>query len=123
MNECHMALTITHIREKSKGQTESVVWPKSNYLASVRPGLFFIYIIYLFLFFFNFYFYTILKVTFYLQLLQNIDYIPCVVQYILEPILYPIVCISPSLFPLVTTSLFSISVSLFLFCYVNSFIF
>ena len=32
-----------------------------------------------------------LKVIFHLQLLQNISYIPCVVQYILEPILYPIV--------------------------------
>ena len=28
-------------------------------------------------------FYTILKVTFHLQLLQSIGYIPCVVQYIL----------------------------------------
>ena len=39
-------------------------------------------------------FYTILKVAFHLQLLQNIGYIPHVVQYILEPILHPIVCTS-----------------------------
>ena len=32
-----------------------------------------------------------LKVTFHLQLLQNIGSIPCVVQYIPEPILHPIV--------------------------------
>ena len=36
-----------------------------------------------------------LKVTFHLQLFQNIGYIPCVVQYILEPILHPVVCTSP----------------------------
>ena len=35
-----------------------------------------------------------LKVTFHLELLQNIGYIPSVVQYILEPILYLIVCTS-----------------------------
>ena len=34
-----------------------------------------------------FYFWQFLKVTF--QVLQNIIYIPCVAQYILEPILYP----------------------------------
>ena len=51
-----------------------------------------------------FVFYTILKVTFHLQLLQNIGYIPHVVQYILEPILYPIVCISPiPMLPLLAT--------------------
>ena len=32
-------------------------------------------------------FYIILKVTLHLQLLQNIEYIPHIVQYILEPIL------------------------------------
>ena len=37
-----------------------------------------------------------LKVTFHLQLLKNIGYIPCVVQYILEPILHRIVCTSHS---------------------------
>ena len=36
------------------------------------------------------------NVTFYLQLFQNIGYIPWVVQYILEPILHPAVCISHS---------------------------
>ena len=60
---------------------------------------------------------------FHLQLLQNIDYIPCIVQYILQPILYPVVCTSHSahLYTasspcslLVTTSLFSIFVSAFL---------
>lgn len=35
---------------------------------------------------------TILKATFCLQLLQNNVYIPCVLQYILEPSLNPIVC-------------------------------
>lgn len=34
----------------------------------------------------------ILKVTLYLQLLQNISYIPHVEQYILKPVLHPIVC-------------------------------
>ena len=42
-------------------------------------------------------FYTILSIIFYLQLLPNIEYIPCVVQYILEPILYPMVCTSYSI--------------------------
>ena len=59
-------------------------------------------------------FYLILKTTFHLQLLQNIGYITHVVQYILELILYPIIC--PSLLSLlVNTSLFSVSVSLLLF--------
>ena len=56
-----------------------------------------------------------LEVTFYLQLLQNI------VQYILEPILHPILCtshfptpIQPLSTPLVTTCLFSIPVCFFL---------
>ena len=41
-------------------------------------------------FFLNmFIFHTLLKVTFYLQLLQNSGYICCVVQYILEPFLGP----------------------------------
>ena len=64
-----------------------------------------------------------LKVTFHLQLLQNIGYIPHVVQYIPEPMLYLIVCplspphIIPAPSPLVTTSLFSVSVSLLFLCY------
>lgn len=33
-----------------------------------------------------------LKVTFHLQLLQNIGYIPSVIQYNFEPILHPLVC-------------------------------
>ena len=54
-----------------------------------------------------------LKVTFHLQLLQNIDNIPYNVKYILEPVLYPVDCsshtstpiIAPShLSPLVTTT-------------------
>ena len=48
--------------------------------------------------------YTTLKVTFHLQLLQNIGYITCVVQYILEPILHPIVCTSPSATPILPPS-------------------
>ena len=70
-----------------------------------------------------------LKVTFYLQLLQNIGYIPHIVQYILQPILHPIVCTSHSPTPilplplsLITISLFSISVSLLLFCYIHQFV-
>ena len=35
---------------------------------------------------------------------------------------YPYIAPSPSLSPLVTTSLFSISVSLFLFCYIHFFV-
>ena len=73
-----------------------------------------------------------LKVIFQLELLQNIFYIPCSVQYILVDyfihnsfalqISYPYVA-SP-LFPLptVTTKLIFISVSLFLFCYVSQFV-
>ena len=34
------------------------------------------------------------NVTFYFQLLQNIGYISCVVQYILEPVLLRVVCTS-----------------------------
>ena len=36
------------------------------------------------------------KVTFHLQLSQNIGCIPRVVQYILEPVLHPVVCTSHS---------------------------
>ena len=43
-------------------------------------------------------FYTILKVIFHSQLLQNISYIPCYVQHILEPNLHSVACIS--LFPI-----------------------
>ena len=58
-----------------------------------------------------------------------IGYIPCVVQYIcisyfihnslyfLVP--YPYIFLLPFLFPLVITSLSSISVGLFLFCYIH----
>ena len=66
-----------------------------------------------------------LKVTFHLQLLQNIGYIPHVVQYIPEPILYLIVCpltplhVTPAPLPLVTASLFSVSVSLLFFVIVT----
>ena len=64
-----------------------------------------------------------LKVTFHLHLLQNISYISHVVEYILEPILRPVVCLSYSItlilplptFPVITTSLLSISVRLLLF--------
>ena len=38
----------------------------------------------------------ILKDTFHLQISQNTGYIPCAVQYILELILHPILCTSPS---------------------------
>ena len=41
-----------------------------------------------------------LKVTFRLQLVQNIGSIPRVVQYILEPVLHPVVCTSSSLTPM-----------------------
>ena len=61
--------------------------------------------------------YTILKVTFHSQLSQNIGYVLPIIQYIPETILHPIVylplfhpCIA-LLPPLVTTSLFSISMS------------
>ena len=43
---------------------------------------------------------TILKVIFHLQLLQNTEYIPYVVQYILEPVLYFAVCCSHFLPPI-----------------------
>ena len=69
-----------------------------------------------------------------LQLLQYIGCIPCVVQYILVTYLFytqqlvplnplPLSCPSPpSLSPLVTTSLFSTYLSLFLFCYIDQFV-
>ena len=66
-----------------------------------------------------------LKVTFNLHLL-NIGCIPLIVQYILEPII-PNILYLPLLYPyiapftLVTTSFFSISVSLLLFCYTHHF--
>ena len=57
-----------------------------------------------------------LKDTFHLQLLQNIEYIPCVIQYILEPILHSVfvsstslsLCCPSLLSPLVTSTLISI---------------
>ena len=42
---------------------------------------------------------AILKVTFYLQLLQNIAFIVHIVQYILESILHPVVCPLPLILP------------------------
>ena len=42
-----------------------------------------------------------LKVTFHLQSLQNIGYVPQAVQYILEPFLHPVVCTSHPLTPTV----------------------
>ena len=49
------------------------------------------------LYFLNiFYFYIVSKITFHLQLLQTIDYIPGIAQYILEPIIYRIVYASQS---------------------------
>ena len=53
-----------------------------------RQNNFFLFL-FLNLRYYIFYCCTILKVTFHLQVLQNIIYIPCVVQYILEPILHP----------------------------------
>ena len=87
--------------------------------------LLYIYLLYIYIFALLLKFYTILKVTFHLQSLQNIGYIFHVVQYILEPILHPIVCISNLLNPCVVPyssltgnhccTLFSISVILLLF--------
>ena len=53
-------------------------------------------------FFFTFLkiFHTIVNVTFHLQLLQNIGYIPHVVQHISEPVLYPMVRTSRSSTPI-----------------------
>ena len=78
-------------------------------------------------FFKKFIFYIILKVTLHLQLLQNIGYMPRVVQYILVaylttpnslylPLPHPYVAPLPLL---AITSLFSVSVSLLLFCYIH----
>lgn len=38
MNECHLALPVTHFREETNGQRDSVVWPKVRYSAPVRSG-------------------------------------------------------------------------------------
>ena len=63
-----------------------------------------------------------LKVTFHLQLLQNIGSVPRVVRYIFEPVSHPVACAfhTPSLpFPPTSSpSLFSVLVSLLLFCYI-----
>ena len=61
---------------------------KVNSYLSWRKNNFFLFL-FLNLRYYIFYCCTILKVTFHLQVLQNIIYIPCVVQYILEPILHP----------------------------------
>ena len=51
---------------------------------------------YFFLFFLKIIFIQFLKVTFHLQLLQSIGYIPMLYnKYILEPILHPVVCAFP----------------------------
>ena len=44
-------------------------------------------------------FIEILNVPFHLQLLQNIGYIPCVVQYITEPVLHTLLCTSHLPYP------------------------
>ena len=73
----------------------------------------------------NFLIYTLKKLLYILKLLQNIDYILHLEQYILEPILNPKVCTSHfsilycSPASLVTTTLFSVSASLLLFCYIH----
>ena len=51
-----------------------------------------------------FLFLQLCKLAFYLQLLQNIGYIPCVVPYILEPIIHPVLCTSHSLTPILPLS-------------------
>ena len=43
---------------------------------------------------------TIFKVTLHLQLSQNIGYIPCAVQYLLESTLHPVLCTSHSPIPI-----------------------
>lgn len=70
-----------------------------------------------------------LKVTLHSQLLQNIGYIPRVTQYILEPVLHPVVFTShfptrrtPPTPAVVTTSLFSVSVSQLLLHYIHQFV-
>ena len=47
-----------------------------------------------------FYFYTILNITFHLQSLQHIDYIPHIAQYVLQHIDNPTVCIPFPLMPI-----------------------
>ena len=72
--------------------------------------------------FFIFYLYTNFKGYFPLTVIKNIDYTPCVVQYLLEPVLHPIACAShapnPTL-PLAPNHQFSVSVSLLLLCYIK----
>ena len=74
-----------------------------------------------------------LKVTFHLHLLQNIGCIPYVVQYVVQCILEPILkqFVPPTLpplcdffpiAPLVAPRLFSMSMSLLLFCYIHQFV-
>ena len=59
----------------------------------------------------------------FIQFLQNIGSISYIVQYILEPSLHPVACTShSSLSQLVTTSLFSVPVSLLLLCYIHKFV-
>ena len=69
---------------------------------------------------------TILKVTFQLQSLQSIGYTPHVLKYMLEHVSHPFFVpptplpqAAPAPSPLVTTSLFSVSASLLLFCYIH----
>ena len=70
---------------------------------------------------------VLMQVIFHLQSLQNIGYIPHVVTASLQPVLYPEVCTSysPTLYfpshPLVSTSLFSVSVSLLFCCYIHQY--
>ena len=59
-------------------------------------------------------FYILLKVTFHLQVLQNIDYIPSVVQIILEPILNLVFYTSHS--PIPTFPFLSTGNYYFVFC-------
>ena len=61
---------------------------KMNYY--IRLVLHFCFLKFLFIFIF----YTNFKGYFHLQWLQNIDCIPCVAQYILDPIFQPVVCTS-----------------------------
>ena len=81
-----------------------------------------------------FYFYKILKGCFPLTVIMKYwlfsPYcIPPMYSHILEPVLYPVVCtfysptlMLPILSPLMTTRLFSVSVSLFLFWYIHQFV-
>ena len=86
--------------------------------------LYFILLIYIYIF--KILFYNIfLKITFHLQILQNIVYMPHGAQYILEPTLHSVVCISQSSAPtwptppLVVTGLFTVSAVLLHFCYIH----